>query len=937
MTAALCCCLILPAAAQGQLPNIPVDSNVRIGKLENGLTYYLRHNALPEKRAEFYIAQKVGSILEEPHQRGLAHFLEHMAFNGTKNFPGNDKGLGIIPWCETKGIKFGRDLNAYTSVDQTVYNISNVPVESETVVDSCLLILHDWSCALLLEEAEIDKERGVIHEEWRSRNSGVQRLITAAQPVLFADSKYADCMPIGTLDVIDNFPYDAIRDYYHKWYRPDLQGIIIVGDIDVDQVEAKLKSVFADVKKPQNPAERIYYPCPDNKEPLIYIGKDKEVDTPSSSFFYKQPAFPDAGKNNMTYLVNDYLISLANTMLNSRFYEIRQKANPPFLNASVSYGNFFLTKSKEALSIEGGSKAEGIEEAMKSILSEVERVRRFGFTESEYERARANFLEGLESIYNERNKRKHGSFVSQCVDHFLDNEPMPDMEFTYNAMGQIAKQIPVTAINQRIQMILNQEENIAVFVAATDDGKNPCPTKEQIEALLKGMRSLDVKPYEDKVKNEPLMSEIPQGGSIVSEKPDYIYGATELVLSNGVKVYLKKTDFKADQIIMSASSWGGTSLYDDNEMLNAAQLSSTLSIGGMGNHSKIELGKLLAGKRASVSPSVGGLTEGVSGSCAPKDFETMMQLTYLTFTAPRKDDEGFASYKSRLKAQLEGVANNPMIALNDTMSSVLYNNHPRIINMKAHMVEQLNYDRILEMYRERFADADDFTFFFVGNIDMDQVKPLIARYIGALPSVKGSENFVNRHVDIVKGKVTKEFAKEQQTPMATNVMVINGKGKYDNKNVCIASFFSQIMNMVFTEEIREKEGGTYGVSCSVKLEKYPTPRVLMQIYYQTDPTKKDHLNKRIYELLDEFAAKGTTEVYLNKVKEYMLKQYQDNQKENSYWMGNLSSYVLYGIDNTGYEAIINSITCKDVQKFAADLLKQGNQATVIMTVPEESK
>ena len=356
------------ASAQMQMPPIPVDKDVRIGHLDNGLTYYIRHNALPEHRVEFHIAQKVGSILEEPQQRGLAHFLEHMAFNGTKNFPGDEKGLGIVQWCETKGIKFGVNLNAYTSVDQTVYRISNVPTDDQSVVDSCLLILHDWSNAVLLSDKEIDKERGVIHEEWRSRNSGIMRLYTEAQAVMYPGDKYADCMPIGSIDVIDNFPYQAIRDYYAKWYRPDLQGIIIVGDIDVDQMEAKIKSVFADVKKPVNPAERVYYPVADNQEPLVYIGKDKEIDDPTIEIYFKQDPTPDSIKGNMAYLLQQYMLSMTTSMLNSRLNELRQSANPPFIYAGCYYGNYFLAQTKDAFTLSISSKAEGINEALKAVF-----------------------------------------------------------------------------------------------------------------------------------------------------------------------------------------------------------------------------------------------------------------------------------------------------------------------------------------------------------------------------------------------------------------------------------------------------------------------------------------------------------------------------------------------------------------------------------------
>lgn len=925
------------ASAQMQMPPIPVDKDVRIGHLDNGLTYYIRHNALPEHRVEFHIAQKVGSILEEPQQRGLAHFLEHMAFNGTKNFPGDEKGLGIVQWCETKGIKFGVNLNAYTSVDQTVYRISNVPTDDQSVVDSCLLILHDWSNAVLLSDKEIDKERGVIHEEWRSRNSGIMRLYTEAQAVMYPGDKYADCMPIGSIDVIDNFPYQAIRDYYAKWYRPDLQGIIIVGDIDVDQMETKIKSVFADVKKPVNPAERVYYPVADNQEPLVYIGKDKEIDDPTIEIYFKQDPTPDSIKGNMAYLLQQYMLSMTTSMLNSRLNELRQSANPPFIYAGCYYGNYFLAQTKDAFTLSISSKAEGINEALKAGLTELERVRRYGFTESEYERARANYLQRLESAYNEREKTKNDSYVNEYINHFLMAEPIPGIEFEYTTMNQIAPNIPVMAINQAIQQGgLLPDNNQVVFIAAPEKEGIVCPTKEEVVAQLKGMKDLKVEAYVDKVSNEPLMKETPKGGKIVSENTNAIYGTTELTLSNGVKVYIKKTDFKADEIQMKGVSLGGTSLFPDNDKLEMSYLNSVIQAGGLGNFSKVDLTKMLAGKKVSVNAAVGANTEGITGSCSPKDFETMMQLTYLSFTAPRKDMDAFASLKSRIKAQLESAESNPLSSINDTIQKMMYGYHPRYFSMKPEMVDQINYDRIIEMYKDRFADASDFRFFLVGNVDIEKVKPLIEQYLGALPSTGRKETFRDNHMDIAKGMLENTYAKEQQTPMATVFMLYSGKCKYDLKDNLLMSFLTQALDMVYTEEVREKEGGTYGVSSYGQLSKHPNEKFMLQIVYQTDPAKKDHLNGIIDAQMKKMASEGPTEEHLQKIKEYMLKKYKDNQKENGYWLNNLDEYFYTGVDYTqGYEEAVNNITVKDVQKFAADLVNQGNKITVVMTVPEK--
>ncbi len=931
----LCAGFQQAVAQQMQFPPLPVDKNVRIGQLDNGLTYYIRHNKLPENRAEFYIAQKVGSILEEPQQRGLAHFLEHMTFNGTKNFPGDDKGLGVIPWCETVGIKFGTNLNAYTSIDETVYNISNAPIDRTGVLDSCLLILHDWSNYILLKDDEIDKERGVIREEWRSRNSGMLRVYTDLLPTIYQGDKYADCMPIGSIDVINNFPYKDIRDYYHKWYRPDLQGIVIVGDIDVDTVEAKLKAVFADVQKPVNPAERTYYPVTDNKEPIVAIGTDKEVDDPSIEIYFKQDATPDSEKNNVGYLASQYMTSMISSMLNARLSELVQSANPPFTRASSYYSDFFVAKTKEAFALSASSKADGIETALKTLLQETERARRFGFTESEYARARANYLQSLESAYNEREKTKHGSYVREYVQNFLNGEPIPGIEAEYAMMNQLAPNIPLQAMNMVMQQLVPDSNQVVIIAGPAKEGLK-YPTKEEVINLLKGMKDLDLQAYVDKVSDEPLMKEAPKGGKIISEKEGDIYGSTKLVLSNGVTVYVKKTDFKADEIRMKGTSLGGKSIFPDKDALNFAVMDNVIAVGGLGNFSQVDLTKVLAGKKVSVNAGLGATTENVFGTCSPKDFETMMQLTYLTFTAPRKDAEAFESFKNRMKAQLESAQANPLSSINDSLQKAMYNNHPRVVMMKPEMVDQIDYDRILEMYNDRFKDASDFTFYFVGNIDLETAKPLIAEYLGALPAINRKETFKDTKMSIRKGVYKNEYAKEQQTPTATIVFLYSGKAPYTLKNDILLSFATQVLDMVYTEEVREKEGGTYGVNCFGDLQKYPKEQLLLQIVFQTDPAKKDKLAGIVVDELKKLAAEGPSDVHLQKVKEYMLKKYADNQKENGYWMNNLNDYFYYGMDMTeGYTDIVNSITAKDIQKFVSDLLKQGNEIEVTMTVPNK--
>ena len=918
-------------AQEMQLPPIPVDPAVRIGHLDNGLTYYIRHNEKPENRVEFYIAQKVGSIQEEPRQRGLAHFLEHMAFNGTKNFPGNEKGKGIVDWCESHAIKFGTNLNAYTSVDETVYNISNVPTDNTAVLDSCLLILHDWSNYVLLEDEEIDKERGVIREEWRSRNSGLLRVYTDAQETMYPGSKYADCMPIGNIDVVNNFPYQDLRDYYNLWYHPDLQGIIIVGDINVDEMEGKVKALFSEIPKATGKPERIYYPVSDNDAPIIYIGNDKEVSTPNVQIFFKHDATTNEEKESMAYLLQTYMLSMASSMLDERFEEMTQQANPPFNGAGSDYGDYFLSKTKEAFNVTVITKADGIETGLQAALTEIERMKRFGFTASEYERARANYLQRLESAYKERNNTQNANFVNEYVQHFLNNEPIPGIEQEYSIMQQIAPNIPVEAINALVQQQLIPDNNRVVFIAVPESAVDKCPTKEQVLNMLNGMSQLQVEAYVDNVSDEPLVSDIPATGKIVKEETG-MYGSTKLTLNNGVQVYIKKTDFKEDEIRMRAVSPGGTTQFDDKDKLEMEVLDDLGSIGGLGNFSQTELTKQLAGKKVTLSASVTSQRETLGGNSSPKDFETMLQLVYLRFQQPRMDADAFESYKTRMKAQLENAKANPLSTINDTISIAMFGHHPRIVMMQPEMVDQINYQRGLDMFADRFADASDFTFFFVGNIDVDAMKPLIAQYLGALPDKQRKEAAIDRKLDILPGTRVKEYAKEMQTPMATTIMVYSGKESYNLRNNVLMDFLTQALDMVFTDEVREKEGGTYGVNSYGSLNKYPHEEAMMQIVYQTDPTKKEKLNTLIDELVKKMAAEGPSAEQMQKVRDYMVKQYNDNQKENSYWISSLDEYYYTGIDfNADYLNIVNSVTAADVKAFATDLIQQGNKVTVVLT------
>lgn len=930
----LFCLIVLLAATsfQGlfaqQMPPLPVDPTVRMGKLSNGLTYYIRKNALPEKRAFFYIAQKVGSIQEEPQQRGLAHFLEHMCFNGTKHFPNNN----LIQYLEKIGVKFGENLNAYTSIEETVYNIDNVPVTAPGAIDSCLWILHDWSNDLTLDPKEIDKERGVINEEWRMRSSAQQRLQQKAEPIVMAGSKYSDASPIGTMDVVMNFKPETLRDYYEKWYRPDLQGIVVVGDVNVDEIEAKIKQIFSDIPAQPNAAKRIYYPVPDNKEPIVFIGQDKELTNTAAMVFFKHDIMPDSLKTNMQYFVMQYMNDIAQNMLSARFREILQKANPPFVGAEAGDGNFYTAKTKGAFTGYVACKDNEVEKGVAAMLREIMRVKQHGFTASEYTRARTDYLRQLESMYNERDKQESNKYVDRYVRNFLDNEPNMSIDQEYTLTNQIAPNIPVEAINQYIPQLI-ENDNMVVILQAPEKAGIKLPTKDELLKVISDVKAEKTTAYVDKVSNEPLMKIKPKAGKIVSIKQNPTFGTTEMVLSNGAKVIIKKTDFKKDEINMSAMSKGGSSLFPEKDMINIKTLNDVAGLGGLGKFSNIELQKVLSGKMASASAKVGLTTESVSASCSPKDVETMMQLTYLTFTSPRKDAEAFESYKTRLKAQLKNMELNPDMALNDTIRKALYMNSPRTLRLKENMVDKINYDQILNMYKNRFADASDFTFFIVGNADANALKPYIEQYIASLPSLHKKEA-AKPTMFMRTGIYTNEFTKVQETPKSTIIYLYSGNTPYNLKNDIMASMLGQILDIVYTKTIREDAGAAYSVGVQASMDYFPKQQVLLEISFPTAPEKKDLAMKLTKEGIEDLIAKGPEEASLNKVKEFMLKKHAEDVKENSYWMGTLTEQWLTGVNSDkDYDAIVKSITTKDLQNFASAMYKQNNRIIVSMTSP----
>lgn len=924
-------CLSAGTSAQ-ELPAVPLDPQVRMGTLPNGLTYYIRHNEWPQRRADFYIAQKVGSMQEEDNQRGLAHFLEHMCFNGTKHFPGDN----LKQYLERIGVRFGENLNAYTAFDETVYNINNVNVDIQGAVDSCILILHDWSNALLLQDTEIDKERGVINEEWRVRRTAMMRMQERAIATLFPDNKYGQRMPIGTMDVVMNFPYNTLRDYYHRWYRPDLQGLVIVGDVNPDRIEEIIKHTFSDIAAPAAEApERIYYPVSANKEPLVAIEKDKEQPTALAMIMHKFPAMERAQRGTMGYYVQQYVWNAACSMLQTRIQEILSKPNPPFTNCFTSYENFLVANTQDALNTVVMLKTDALTEGMSAAYRELLRASRFGFTTSEYQRFQQEILSGLEDRYAKRDKVENEELVDAYVRHFIDGVPAPGIEWEYQTLKELIPATPLEAVNQAAGS-LGASQGLAIALFLPDKEGINVPTREQVLHALQTVEQEDIEGFKEEVDERPLIDGLATEGQVTKEAGS-VYESQMVTLSNGIRVYMLPTNHEPNTIQMNAYSWGGTSLYPDSLYITSGN-TSLVPLGGLGKFSSVQLNKKLAGKQVSVEPFIGDRTEGIKASCVKKDLETMLQLTYLTFTEPRRDDEVYAAYTERIKTLLANQDLNPKSALTDSVASVLYHNDVRAVRMRAEDVDRISYDQMLQIYKERFADANDFTFYLVGDFQPDSVKPLLAKYLGALPVLAGKERYRTISKRMADGRNTCIFEKEQDVANALVRFYYHARVKETPQNSILLSMIEQVLDMVFTESVREDEGGAYSVGVGSSITDYPVPQATVTIVLPTSPEKLSRMQEVISEGLDKLCQEGCSEEKLQKVKEYMLRSHAENIKKNAYWMNALVNNTLFKQDLVSrYEEMVKAVTSSDIQKLSKKIFQSGNCTIVGMKTPQKQQ
>ena len=918
--------------AQAQMEQkVPVDENVRIGHLDNGLTYYIRHNELPKQRAEFHIAQAVGAILEEDDQNGLAHFLEHMCFNGTEHFPGK----GIINYFESIGVSFGYNINAYTSLDQTVYRLSEVPTYREGIIDSALLVMHDWSCAVSLLAEEIDNERGVIREEWRTGADANRRMWKESQRLMFPGSQYAKRDVIGDTAVINNFSYEALRSYYKKWYGPDLQAIIVVGDINVDEIEQKIKNLWGNVPARANRGERPFYSVEDNKEPIVAIVKDAEAQQGRIRIVYKHEQIPAQLKGSIMEYVNNLALSLIVQMMDNRMAEDAMKSDACFLGGGVYYGE--LVKLKDAFNGIVVPKEGQEREAWHYLLTQMEKMRRYGFTNDELERAKTETLAQYEKAYNERSATRNISYVDEYIDNFLYQEMIPGIEWEYAFVKQVMPAISLEQINQiALQLVTN--ENIIVNFQVADKPEVQLPTEEQIINSIRGMEHLDIeRPVEKEVITE-LVKKGPKAGKVVKEKYNEALGTTEWTLKNGVRVIFKPTEFKKDEILMEAYAPGGFSLVETADLPSAHLATDAVQMSGIGDFSYTDLQRALTGKVVSAYPSINAYSHSMEGSSCIKDFETLLQLNYLHFTAVRKDEDAFKTLLSFLDQQLTNKEKNPKAIWRDSITMMASNYSDRTVLINRENMEKLNYDRSLQIFQQLFSNPRNFTFTFTGNIDPNdkQTRALIEKWIGGMKTQKDTDTWKDRGVRAPLGENKNYFTRDMQTKTASNrIQYTSYDFPYTMENVIVADLVGRILSTRYLESIREREGGSYGVGCAAWMNSKPVPAAVLVMQFDTDPEKQAKLMQIIHQEVQEIIANGPLATDLQKEKESMLKDFKEDLEKNGWWHNTaLPNYYRLGINMIAdYEKAVQAVDGAKIQQFLKKLAASGNVFEVVM-LPE---
>lgn len=917
------------ANKSAKVKTMPADPAVRIGKLPNGLVYYIRKNEEPKKRAELYLANRIGSLMETDEQRGLAHFLEHMAFNGTADFPKNE----IISYLQKAGVRFGADLNAYTGFNQTVYQLP-IPTDSIGVFKTGFKILANWAGKISLNGTDIDAERGIIVEEDRQTGKNAQqRLQKQIVPVLLANSHYQHRLPIGDVELLQKFSHDKIRSFYADWYRPNLQAVIAVGDFDVDEVEELIKQNFSSLANPKAPKPRLAYSLPDNAQPLVVIATDKEQPYNVATVLYKHKEA--AIKTDADYKKN-FIRNMINAMLGTRLQEIIQKGNAPFLFAQSSYGPFQngmvwgLNAWQTAVVAKSGK---DLQAALTAALAENERMAKFGFTLPEFETVKKEFGASIERSHKEANKTKSSSYVQDYLNHFLTGEAFPAENYTYQLAQSILANVTLAEVNAMAKTLITPSNQV-VIIQAPEKDKVDLPKKEQLVSILKTAGS-NVKPYVADVVNKPLLAKAPVAGKIVNEAKDEKTGVTTLTLSNGIKVLLKPTTFKNDQIFFSSSAPGGQSVAP-NAKLIPAQFAGVITESGVADYNPTQLNRYLAGKSVSVSPYIGEYSQGFSGFSAPADLETALQLVYAYATTPRKDTEIYNKNISDTKVVLANKNSSPSSVFTDTLTAVLGSYHQRIMPMAIADLQKASLDESFAFYQTLFADNSKQTFVFVGNFDVEKVKPLLATYLASLPVSGQPLSHIDNGVYPPKGQVVKNVYKGLEDK-ATVRLFWHGDYQYSQTANIDLQALKTALEIKVLERLREKESGVYSPGINLSIEMEPKPHYYISISFNCAKANVERLIAAAKEEVNSFVKNGATEEDLRKFRSEDIRQQELNVRENSYWLGYLAERIkrnepLDLLNNR--KALIEAVTPQKSKQAAALYLGTDNYIQMVL-LPEK--
>ena len=911
---------------------VPIDANVKIGKLDNGLTYYIRKNEFPKDRAEFFLTVNAGAILEDDDQDGLAHFCEHMAFNGTKNFEKHD----IIHYLQSIGMKFGPEINAFTSHDVTNYMLNKVPTDVPENIDTALMILYDWANNLSFEEEEIDNERGVIHEEWRTRRGAQFRLKTKTDKTLFKGSKYAKRDVIGDIDVIDNCKYETLRRFYNEWYRPELQAIIAIGDFDIEKMERKITELFEKMPVKEDARERKYFPVPDHEESFVAVETDEEARYSTVQVYYKHDAVTKEEKGDLSYLRTSLMHQLYYNMFKDRMQELLRSENPPFIYAYTNYSN--IARTKAAYMTFALAKNNQVENTLETIIKENKRIEKHGFTETEIERAKKKLLKDILKEYNERNKKESMKYAWDYFSNFLENKPVTGIEFYYAFAKEVVPGISIEELNELAPKWITDKNMVAIVTAPEKEGIN-VPTEEKVKEIIEKTKRNEVEAYTDTDVAKDLIDKKPAPAPVKEVVKNEALDFEEWTLENGAKVIAKNTAFKDDEILFTAFSEGGFSLYPPEKITSAKLASTIINQSGLNDMDMNELQKFLSDKDAEVHAWINELQEGLRGQSSVKDFETMLKMTYLYFTDTREDSTAYQSYLTRIMGFIENKGLDPRSALMDTIMLTMTQNSPYHKPFTKKRLQEAKFDEVHQIYNERLSNAADFTFIFVGNIDKEKHKPLIETYIGGIPSKQVNEKWKDLNVRPPEGVVEKTFYRNMKVPKATVFVSFADEYEQTPENKIALSALNDILDVRYTETIREEQGGTYGVRINTSQEKYPVENYQTNIYFDCAPENAEKLSGIVFEEIKKIQEDGPLAKDLKNFKENKLKKRKENLEKNKFWRSLIKKKYYYHADDeivTEYENLVKGVTAEDVKEAAKKYLSNDHYVKIVM-YPETFK